>query len=141
MEASLESVTSSELVPDSVHSRAMEIAREEVTPESMVTRMKTHSKRARPTRPPPPRVDLHPLRRVPYGHCVRGGHGLTRRLHHRALYIQHRAPRLGRHRSCHQGAKSNHLPFVSFVPFSPSSALTLNDFAGSEYVLVTEHAY
>lgn len=38
-----------------------------------------------------------------------------------------------------RAAKSRRLPFVSSVPFfSPSSAPTLNDFAGSEYALVTE---
>jgi IMP dehydrogenase len=39
-----------------------------------------------------------------------------------------------------RAAKSRRLPFVSSVPFfSPSSAPTLNDFAGNEYALVTEH--
>uniref|UniRef100_A0A804M517 CBS domain-containing protein n=1 Tax=Zea mays TaxID=4577 RepID=A0A804M517_MAIZE len=38
-----------------------------------------------------------------------------------------------------RAAKSRRLPFVSSVPFfSPSSAPTLNDFAGTEYALVTE---
>ncbi|PWZ56137.1 Inosine-5'-monophosphate dehydrogenase [Zea mays] len=38
-----------------------------------------------------------------------------------------------------RAAKSRRLPFVSSVPFfSPYSAPTLNDFAGSEYALVTE---
>ncbi|ONM09304.1 Inosine-5'-monophosphate dehydrogenase 1 [Zea mays] len=38
-----------------------------------------------------------------------------------------------------RAAKSRRLPFVSSVPFfSPSSSPTLNDFAGSEYALVTE---
>jgi IMP dehydrogenase len=38
-----------------------------------------------------------------------------------------------------RAAKSRRLPFVSSVPFfSPSSAPTLNGFAGSDYALVTE---
>jgi IMP dehydrogenase len=38
-----------------------------------------------------------------------------------------------------RAAKSRRLPFVSSVPFfAPSSAPTLNDFAGYEYALVTE---
>jgi len=38
-----------------------------------------------------------------------------------------------------RAAKSRRLPFVSSVPFfSPSSAPTLNDFAGNEYAIVTE---
>ncbi|GJM96815.1 hypothetical protein PR202_ga13683 [Eleusine coracana subsp. coracana] len=39
-----------------------------------------------------------------------------------------------------RAAKSRRLPFVSSVPFfSPSSAPSLNEFAGYEYGLVTEH--
>ncbi|KAG2545485.1 inosine-5'-monophosphate dehydrogenase-like [Panicum virgatum] len=38
-----------------------------------------------------------------------------------------------------RAAKSRRLPFVSSVPFfAPSSAPTLNDFAGNEYAIVTE---
>jgi hypothetical protein len=54
------------------------------------------------TSPPPlpPHPAIHPLRRVPDGHCLRGrygrGHGITR--HRRRRALQHRAPRPGRHR-------------------------------------------
>jgi hypothetical protein len=137
------SLRSLELVPDSVHSRAMEIVPEEVTPESMVTRMKTHSKRARPTRL------LHRVstsipcvasRMDTVFEAAMASLGVSTIVHYTTPSPTSRSPSSVPPRR-HVPRRPTTFPLSPSWPSPRPPPPTLNDFAGSEYVLVvTERA-